>query len=165
MIGWISSLSRMLSRMCLACSVAGLFLVTIVILWQVLARYLLNAAPAWTETAALYLMIYFVLFAAAVGVREGFHIRLTMLVDALPASVSKLLAILSHLIVAGLGVVLAVFGFELVVGTWGHAIPTLGVPRGSSYIPLPIAGVLIVFFSLEQILALLRNSKVEPLWN
>jgi TRAP-type C4-dicarboxylate transport system permease small subunit len=161
-IGWIS---KALSRASLACSVVGLLAVTGIILWQVVARYGLNAAPAWTEQAALFLMIYFVLFAAAVGVREGFHIRLTMLIDALPPLLAKALTILSHGVVAAFGVVLTIYGLELIDGTWAHDIPTLGLPRGAAYIPLPIAGVLIVFFSLEHILALLQNRKVEPLWN
>jgi TRAP-type C4-dicarboxylate transport system permease small subunit len=158
-------LSRFLSRISLAFSVFGLLAMTGIILWQVFARYVLNAAPAWSEQASLLLMIYFILFAAAVGVREGFHIRLSMVVEALPEPLSRTARILSHCVVGGFGVALCVYGSELVAGVWGHAIPTLGVSRGVAYLPLPIAGGLIAFFSLEQIVGEARGKRIEPLWN
>ena len=39
------------------------------------------------------------------------------------------------------------------------------VPDGIDYLPLVIAGVLIVLFSIEHIIALLRGQEVEPAWN
>jgi TRAP-type C4-dicarboxylate transport system permease small subunit len=39
------------------------------------------------------------------------------------------------------------------------------VPDGIDYLPLVIAGVLIVLFSIEHIIALLRGQVVEPAWN
>ncbi len=38
-------------------------------------------------------------------------------------------------------------------------------PDGIDYVPLVIAGVLIVLFSIEHIIALLRGTEVEPAWN
>lgn len=161
----IGAVSRALSRASLAFAGLGLVAMTAIIGWQVFARYVLNAAPAWSEQAALLLMVYFVLFAAAAGVREGFHIRLTMAVDAAPRPLALGADIVAHLVVAAFGLALAVWGGELVARTWSHTIPTLGLPRGAAYLPLPIAGALIIFFSLEHILAVTRGRKVEPLWS
>jgi len=41
----------------------------------------------------------------------------------------------------------------------------LPVPDGIDYVPVIIAGVLIVLFSVEHIVALLRGQTVEPAWN
>jgi TRAP-type C4-dicarboxylate transport system permease small subunit len=60
---------------------------------------------------------------------------------------------------------MAVWGCELVAATWQHVIPTLGLPRGVAYVPIPIAGALIFFFSAEHIAALFRQSEVKPTWN
>ena len=43
--------------------------------------------------------------------------------------------------------------------------PMLPVPDGIDYVPVVIAGVLIVLFSIEHILALLRGTEVTPSWN
>jgi TRAP-type C4-dicarboxylate transport system permease small subunit len=164
-MGAIEALSRFLSRASLAFAGLGLVAMTAIIGWQVFARYVLNAAPAWSEQAALVLMVYFVLFAAAAGVREGFHIRLTMAVDAMPRWLAASLDVVAHIVVGAFGLALLIWGGELVRNTWTHVIPTLGLARGAGYLPLPIAGVLILFFSLEHVLATLRGRKVAPLWS
>lgn len=161
----MAKLSRYLSRFALWLSAAGLVGMTLIIGWQVFARYVLSAAPSWTEQAALFLMLWFILFAAAAGVREGFHIRISLLQDTLDTRPAKVLSLLCHLIVLVFGGFMAVGGVQLVLATWHHVIPTLGLPRGSAYLPIVVAGILIAFFSLEHILTELRNQKVAPLWS
>ncbi|MCU0883021.1 MAG: TRAP transporter small permease [Hyphomonadaceae bacterium] len=136
-------LTRALSRFSVAFSALGLVAMTAIIGWQVFGRFILGESPAWSEQAALVLMVWYVTIAAAVGVREGFHIRLTALVDALPAPATKVIGIAAHAVVLGFGAMLALYGAELVARTWGHAIPSLPVPRGFAYLPLPIAGAMI----------------------
>lgn len=161
----MEALSKLLSRAALAFSAVGLVGMTLIIGWQVFARYVLNAAPAWTEQAALYLMLWFIFFAAAAGVREGFHIRISILADSLTGRARTGLNMVCHFIVMAFAAFMAWSGFDLVTETWRHDIPTLGLPRGSAYIPIAGAGVLIVFFALEQMLAEARGREVAPLWS
>ena len=44
------------------------------------------------------------------------------------------------------------WGGELVIRTWSHVIPSIGLPRGMAYLGIPIAGALIALFSIERIL-------------
>jgi TRAP-type C4-dicarboxylate transport system permease small subunit len=161
----LQRLSAGLSRAALYASALGLMAMTGLIGWQVFARKVLGAAPAWTEQAALFLMLWFILFAAAAGVREGFHIRITLLEDSLNPRAARALRLLAQLAVAGFGLVMAVSGWQLAAATWSHVIPTLGLPRGAAYLPLSGAGVLIVLFALEQAWAELAGKKVAPLWS
>jgi TRAP-type C4-dicarboxylate transport system permease small subunit len=69
-------LTQKLARIAIVISTAGLVLMTLIIGWQVFARYVLNASPAWSESAALLLMLYYIMLAAAVGVYENFHLGL-----------------------------------------------------------------------------------------
>jgi TRAP-type C4-dicarboxylate transport system permease small subunit len=41
----------------------------------------------------------------------------------------------------------------------------LGVPVGMDYLALVVCGALVVLFSLEHIVALLRDEEVIPAWN
>ena len=131
---------------------AGLILMTAIIGWQVFGRFVLNSSPSWAEQAALVLMIWYVFFAAAAGVRLGFHIRILALQSALKPRGQRALRLLAHLVVGACGVALAIWGTELVLRTWSHVIPTLGLPRGVAYLPLPLSGALMAFFTVELIL-------------
>jgi TRAP-type C4-dicarboxylate transport system permease small subunit len=112
----------------------------------------LNSSPSWAEQAALVLMIWYVFFAAAAGVRLGFHIRILALQSALNPRARNALRLVAHLVVGACGLALAIWGTELVLRTWSHVIPTLGLPRGVAYLPLPLSGALMAFFTLELIL-------------
>lgn len=158
-------MSALIARWTRAFAIAGLVLMTLIIAWQVFARYVLNASTAWAEQAALLLMIWYVMLAAAAGVREGFHIRITVFAGLLPARGQRWLTLLAQSLVALFGLAMAVWGTELMLATWAHTIPTLGLPRGLAYLPLVLAGLLIAGFGAEQVVAALRNREVPPTWN
>lgn len=143
----------------------GLLLMTAIIAWQVFARYALNASPAWAEQAALLLMIWYVFFAAAAGVREGFHIRIAIFASSLPARLRHLVVVIGHAVVIAFGIAMAWFGAELAQATWEHVIPTLGISRGFAYIPIALSGLLITGFAIEQLVAALRSTEVNKSWN
>lgn len=165
MLSVLAAVSRWISRLTLVFAAAGLVVMTAVIGWQVFARYVLSDSPAWAEAASLALMVWFILLAAAVGVREQFHIGMTAATNAMPPALAKLSRAFSLLVVGAFGAAMGVWGGELVARTWDIEIATLGISRGFSYLPLPIAGWLIVFFSVEHLIAEARGGKVEPLWS
>lgn len=156
----ISSINRVVARTCLWFSGFGLTVMTVIIGWQVFTRYVLNNPPHWSETFCLLLMLYFILFAAAAGVRDGSHIGLVIVKESLPAVLRKVVQIVIHLIVLCFGAGMVWFGMDMVISTWMHIIPTLGVPTGLSYLPFPIAGALFILFTIELILATLLDKKV-----
>lgn len=143
----------------------GLLLMTAIIAVQVFARYVLNDSPVWAEQAALLLMIWYVFIAAAAGVREGFHIRISVIAESLPVRIQHPLRLLTHALVALFGVAMVVFGIQLAADTWQHVIPTLGLSRGLAYVPIALSGMLIVGFASEQFVAELRSKEVSKLWS
>ena len=165
MLSVLAAVSRWISRLTLVFAAAGLVVMTAVIGWQVFARYVLSDSPAWAEAASLALMVWFILLAAAVGVREQFHIGMTAATNAMPPALARLSRAFSLLMVGAFGAAMGVWGGVLVIRTWDIEIATLGISRGFSYLPLPIAGWLIVFFSIEHLIAEARGGKVEPLWS
>lgn len=132
-------------------SAIGLVAMTAIVGWQVFGRYVLGSSPSWSEQASLTLMIWFVCLAAAAGVREGFHIRIVAFEEALPPSAQVWLRVFANLVVGVCGAAMAIWGLELVVRTWSHVIPSIGIPRGLAYACLPLAGTLIVVFCIERI--------------
>ena len=143
----------------------GLLVMTAIIAMQVFARYVMNASPAWAEQAALLLMIWYVFIAAAAGVRENFHIRIAIFADKLPPKLRHVVIILAQFIVVIFGAAMAFYGVELALATWEHVIPTLGISRGYAYAPIALSGIMITGFAIEQLVAELRSTEVDKLWN
>ena len=135
--------------------VAGVALVvmTVVVAWAVFGRFVLNDTPSWGEASALLLLAWVVMGAAALGVREGFHMGFETLRDVLPAPLARLFRVLADLAVTLFGGCMAWFGSELAAGVWNATLPTLGLPGSVEYLPLVLGGGLMALFGLERLLA------------
>jgi len=163
---------RAFTRLCAGLSRASLMLAVVLLLcvvacvqWQVVGRYVFNDTPTWAEALALLLVLYMTSLAVAVGVRDAGHIGLESLIFLLPERLRVKLEVLIHLLVAVFGALMAKAGWLWAAGKWSEKKPMLSVPEGADYVPLVVAGVLIVLFSIEHIIALLQGQEVEPAWN
>lgn len=142
-------MAAFISRILIAFGSIGLLAMTAIIGWQVFGRFVLNSSPSWTEQASLIMMIWYVLFAGAAGVYEGFHIRIALLEEKFGERARPLVR-LTALIVAIIGVVLLVYGTQLCWAVRSNVVPSMGVSRAVAYIPLPVSGLLMVLFALPQ---------------
>ena len=145
--------------------VAGLVLLIVAVLYQVVGRYVFNDTPTWAESGAVLLVLYVTMLGMAVGVRDAGHIGLESLLVLVPEAVRLKMELFIHALVTLFGAVMAYNCALLAQSVWDYKIPTLGVSEAFKYAPPAMAGVLIVLFSLEHIVALLNNEEVEPSWH
>lgn len=169
MIRLFSRVTHVAADILVKIAAAGLVLMTLIIGWQVFGRYVLNSTPSWSEQAALTLMIWYVSLAAAAGVRQGFHIRIVALEETVSPGLRKVMQVFSNTVVGLCGVAMLVWGGELVIRTWSHVVPSLGIPRGLAYLGLPIAGALMALFAIERIIEVLSAQPIkdeeDPRWS
>jgi len=153
------------SKASLALAVCGLIGLILCVQFQVVGRYVFNDTPTWAEALALLLVLYVTAFGVAVGVRDAGHIGLESIVVLLPEAWRLRLELLIHALVALFGAMMLQSGWLWTTLKWNERKPMLGTPEGMDFLPLVIAGVLVVLFSLEHIVALLRGVEVEPAWH
>ena len=163
--GRIDRAAEYLAGFVLSVAAAGLVVMTVVIAWQVFARYVLNDSPPWSEAAALVIMLHFVLLAAAVGVHERFHLGFRLFVSMLPLRAKTEVFVFGQLLIMAFGAAMAWNGMALVDYTSSHVIPTLGVARSVAYWPFVICGVLIVLFALVNCVGLVRGKGGIDPWS
>lgn len=163
--GPLTTFNRIAARLGMYVAVAGLLLIVLVVFYQVFGRYVLNNPPTWAENVALVLVLYVTLIAAAVGVRDAGHIGMESLLILAPDKLRERIELVIHGLVALFGIGMAYNGTILGLSVMDYKIPNLGISEGLRYVPLVLSGVLIVLFSIEHIIALLRDEEVEPAWH
>jgi TRAP-type C4-dicarboxylate transport system permease small subunit len=154
-----------LSKISLVLAVIGLLSVVLCVQWQVIGRYVLNDTPTWAEALAMLIVLFVTAFGLGVGVRDAGHIGMESLIVLLPEKWRLRLELLIHSLVAVFGFLMIQSGWMWASAKWQEKKPMLPVPDGIDYVPVIIAGVLILIFSIEHIVALLRGEVVEPSWN
>lgn len=154
LLNGLRQVNAVLSRMALWLAGAGLVAMMLMVAWLVVGRYVFNDTPTWTEPAVLLLMSWFILLGAAVGVRERIHLGFEIGLLAAPPWLRSIMLIVTEALVGAFGLSMAVYGGQLAAGTWSMRTPMIGISQGWDYVPMVLAGGLIVLFSIEKLLAL-----------
>jgi TRAP-type C4-dicarboxylate transport system permease small subunit len=142
---------RQLARLSVGLAAIALLGLVLVQGWQVIARYVLNDSPSWTEPVTVLLLSATMAFGAAAGVYEDRHFRFSLLADALPLAWKRMLHAIVQGIVALIGAVIAGWGAILFFD--GLDIRTAGaaLPQSANYLPLAIGGALMALFALARL--------------
>jgi TRAP-type C4-dicarboxylate transport system permease small subunit len=118
--------------------------------WQVLVRYVLSEPSIWSEELAVLLFSWTVLGGLALGVREGWHVRLTILPEALPRRLRLWTERATDLVIAALGAFLAWSGLSFYEITAGSVSAAIEYPIEILNALAPICGALMALFGLER---------------
>lgn len=164
-MSWLTSLNAKLSRWALYIAVTALLSIVAVVFFGVVMRYVFHDAPPWMEQVALILVITVAMSAASVTVREAGHIGMDSLVIMLPPAGQKAIGVLVGVLTIAFGVILTWGTLQMAFAVADNTIPTLGISEATRYAPCVVAGVLIVLFSIEQLIAMLQGKEVTPSWN
>lgn len=127
-------------------------LMLLAISYQVVMRYVFGDTPSWSEELAVLLFSWSVLGGLALGVHEGWHVRLTLLPDLLPAGIRAWTERLTELVTAALGVFLVWSGWRFLDLTSGSVSAAIGYPIEILNALAPICGALMAIFALDRVL-------------
>lgn len=122
--------------------------------WAVTGRYVpFISDPHWSEEIVLTLMVYMAVLSATLAIRRGAHIRMTAFDSYLPKKVLLMSDILADIAVMVLGVVLVYYGIKFCNSPLSLRGKYASLPLSKfwQYLPIPVAGVGMIIFELEQI--------------
>jgi TRAP-type C4-dicarboxylate transport system permease small subunit len=103
-------MEKALDRVTAALVAAFVGAMVAIILAAVFTRYVMNDPLSWAEQVAKYLMIWAAFLGASLGIKEGAHIAVNVLVDVLPRTLQKVCAYAGYALTAGFLVVAAYQG-------------------------------------------------------
>ena len=150
----LSALVRALDtglRLAAALCLAGMFALIVA---QVLLRYGGGGVPVFTEEVARYAMIWMALLATAVAAREGSHIRIDFVPQALAARsrlAGRLLEGVLDVIAMTVFVTLLVQGLDMVQFAAAQRSEGLRIPLSWPYAALPVAFGFATLFALGRL--------------
>lgn len=141
----------------------------VIVLWQVVSRYLLGAPSGGTDELVRYLLVWIGLLGAAYATMTRRHLA----IDLLPRRLEKLqgerpraaLELVIQLLVAAFALLVPIVGGLALVRLsveLGQRSASLDLPLGWVYAALPVAGVLILVDCLVTMLDALTRLRAAP---
>lgn len=136
-----------------------LSIMTILIFFQVLSRFVFNAPLAWSEELARYVFIWTIYVSAALAVKEKEHIRVEIGLMIFKGKARKIANLVGNLIFIVFSTILLKEGVFLVQMLSKHVqvSPALGLPMNLLYIIIPLGYGLMLIRLLQQMFLEIRD--------
>ncbi len=161
----LDRISHLLARATLAVSLVLTLGFILCLLLQIFFRYVVNNPLTWTGELAVFQFLWVVLLLASVGVREDFHVRLTLVVGLFGPKTHEVVERLVVAAIAAFGVFMVFAGERFVDLTWGNTSAAIRYPLQALYLAGPVSGGLIAFHAVARLLSqspLAERAEPEP---
>jgi TRAP-type C4-dicarboxylate transport system permease small subunit len=116
----------------------------------------------WLQEVTSTLFIYAIFIGAAVATRRNDHLYLTAVSEALHGTPRLIVEIVIRFVVLGVAFCLIWFGYINFLRGFGSFRLPSGTPIASLYAAIPISGLLIALFTVEQLVNGIRNGFDHP---
>ncbi|HRK23712.1 MAG TPA: TRAP transporter small permease [Beijerinckiaceae bacterium] len=120
-------------------------LMVVLVVGNVFFRYVLNASLIWAEELSQYLMVWMVFLGAGLAFRQGRHVAVEMLQDALPGPTGRMLRWVVLVISAVFLALLVVLGTRYALFAAEQQTPALQISAAVPYSAVPFGAALFLF--------------------
>lgn len=144
-------------------AISILAVMTILVTWQVITRFIFHAPSTITEASAKYLFLWLVMITSAYVIGKREHMRLEFFERKLSPKNQKICNIFTELVVLLFcATVLTYGGGYIALNAMTQTDSALPIPIGLIYFALPIGGALSVVYCIMNIIDLIKGKQGTP---
>jgi TRAP-type C4-dicarboxylate transport system permease small subunit len=157
----LDRMRELLTKICELGIIILMTIMSIVVLYGVVGRYVLHKTVVWTEELARYLMIWTAYMGAGLAFYEGSHVGVTYIIDKLPFKVRKYVLLLNNLVIGWFNYLIVRHGYVIVKRVHRQLAPSLRVPMSYAYGAVFVGGIIFLVYLIYASIELLR-AREEP---
>ena len=127
--------------------------VMLVVAWMhVTRRYVFNSALTWSEEFLRFTIVWYALLSASILHKRNGHLGITIIRERFPEVVQRFLRRMVIYLGTLTVLLVTIFGFVLVFGTWAQITPALGIPVGLPYAAIPVSFLLMTVYGIVHVI-------------
>lgn len=131
--------------------------------YQIITRFIFKNPSTISEELLTYSFTWMALLATAFVFGKRDHMRMGFMADKLNEAGRKVLAIVAEFLIILLsGCVMIYGGFNIMKLTMTQSTASLGIPMGVVYTIIPVSGILILIYSILNIIDLAAGYAKAP---
>lgn len=135
-----------------------LALMTTLVTWQVVSRYVLNNPSTVTEELVLFSFVWMGLLGGAYLFGKNEHMAMTFLFDKLSEKNQIKVRIFFELVIMAFAVFILVFGgWNMSKLSMGQLSSSLQIPMGYIYLALPLSGITTMIYNALNISDIIKE--------
>jgi TRAP-type C4-dicarboxylate transport system permease small subunit len=135
--------------------------IAIVIPYEVIGRYVFSRMSIWSGEVSTFSLAWASMLGGAVGLRKGFQLSMTAVVEAIPPGAARALKLVSYLCTLFFFGAMCYYGLYQTIYNRHQTSPAVGLVMSIPYASLP-AGFFIMFcLTLEEFILFLQGPRGE----
>lgn len=137
-----------------------MMVMTLDVLWGVFTRYAMGSQADWSEELARFLLIWIGILGAGYAAGQKMHLAIDLLQPKLKKKQQIRLVVIINMFILFFAIsVMVIGGLRLIyiTHTLGQLSAALRIPLSLVYIVVPISGLLVVYYKIDDLLALRAN--------
>ncbi len=142
-------------------AIAAAVTMTVMVFLQVIFRYVIGEALAFSEELARYMFIWSVAMGTALALRRHSHIGVEIFVERLPVRFRNPVVIVGTLLNLLFFGLLVWYGFVMVGATMDQESAALLLPMGYVYLAIPTSGIVLFFCEIANFLESRQGTDVH----
>lgn len=129
--------------------------IAVVVPYEVTGRYVFQKMSMWSGEVSTYSLVWASMLGGAVGLKKGYMISMTSVLESVPRHIAKILKLVSYL--CALFFFGAMFGYGLFQTIYNshQTSPAIGLVMTLPYAALPTGFFIMFFLTMEEFLLFL----------
>ena len=160
---FLEKFSAYLERVVKASLILSMTAIIVFVNLAVFFRYVISAPLTWTTELSSYLLVYTVLFGAAIALRHNQFVKVEALLNLLPKHLKVLLVILTRVMIA-LFLVVCIGSPSMLIKKaiiTNTVSPALGIPMADLYRLLRMGFIAMLFFDFMSTIEFIRTTLIS----
>lgn len=158
----IRAIKEKIDQIVLLCIFFLMLIMCIVVLWQVITRFVLNSPSVWSEEVARYCMIWIAMLGGGAAMQRSGHMRLVLITDRIKnTTLKKGILLLDCLLSMLFALTLVVYGVDFTRLGFAKMAASIQISLGIVYMAMPVGGFILFLNALESAIELFEKSGGE----
>jgi len=129
--------------------------IAVVIPYEVIGRYVFQSMSIWSGEVSTYSLAWASMMGGAVGLKKGYQVNMTTVVEMVPPGVAWALKLVAYLFTLFFFGAMFYFGLFQTIYNSRQFSPALELVMSVPYASLPCGFFIMFFFTLEELLVFL----------
>ena len=152
-----NGLDRFLAFVC----IVDFIVMVLLTVYQVVVRYVFKSPSSVSEVLTRYCFVWLILLSATYVFGQRDHICITYLKDKMNGSAKRMLNAAIEVVVIIFSALILVYGGSVITTmNMLQYDSILKIPTGTIYSIIPVCGVLIIFYSIYNLIVELNKNKI-----
>jgi TRAP-type C4-dicarboxylate transport system permease small subunit len=127
--------------------------IAVVIPYEVVGRYVFQKMSIWSGEVSTYSLAWASMLGSAVGLKKGYQVSMTSVVESVPPTMAKILKGGAYLFTLFFFAALFYYGLYQTTYNARQTSPAMGLAMSFPYASLPAGFFIMFFLTLEEFLA------------